>query len=369
MSDEPVLQSTSAQSEKQPEPKAGATWLRRLKPVIGLAVLIGLIVGSVGVFKKRVAPGRREFLPGRAVQPDEPRVQVALKPVAPRVDVVGTVASEIKVNLSARIPACVREIFVVAGSPVTNGQTLVLLDDRELKEQATAAEAQFKQAEADYNRARQLFDNKATTQQALTAAESLFIAARAQWERSKVMLTYARIASPLNGVVTDRRVEPGDLAAPGLVLLSVYDPSSLQLEAAVPVRLIDKLPLGREVALSLDRPAGELKGEVRQIVSEIDPLSRTQLVKVGIREPQAGTLPGTFGRLWVEDDPRPALLVPASAVFRAGQLEFVEETREDRAFRRAVRTGMAYGDMVEILSGLADGDAILAQPLREFAAP
>jgi RND family efflux transporter MFP subunit len=340
-----------------------------MKPVLGLALLAGLILVSAGIFRGRVAPGRVPTPPGRPVPSEGIVAPVRLELVAPRVDVVGTVASEVKVNLSARLSACVREIAVTAGSPVTNGQELVLLDDRELREQATAAEAQFKQAEAEYARSRQLFDNKATTQQALTAAESLFIAARAQWERSRVMLTYARIVSPLDGVVTDRRVEPGDLAAPGRVLLAIYDPTRLQLEAAVPVRLLDKLPLGREVTLTLDRPAGERRGVVRQIVSEVDPLSRTQLVKVGILDLEPGILPGTFGRLWVEEEPRPALLAPVSAVIRVGQLEFVDVVQDGRAFRRAVRTGPTTGDRIEILSGLDDGEAVLIQPARRSSTP
>ena len=224
--------------------------------------------------------------------------------IAPRVDVVGTVASDVKVNLSARIPAYVKEVFVSAGSPVKKGQELITLDDREIQEQVTAAEAQFKQAETEFNRARQLFDNKATTEQALTAAQSMFTAARAQWDRSKVMLTYAQITSPMDGIVTDRRIEPGDLANPGQVLLAIYDPTNMQLEAPVPVRLLAKLPIGQAVEVTLDRPATNFQGRVRQIVSEIDPLSRTQLVKVHIEGTSSDVMPGTFGRLWVADDAR-----------------------------------------------------------------
>ncbi len=367
MSDEPINTTQASASGQNEKPKPPA-WRCALIPALGVIVLFGLILSSAGVFRARVASERVDFQPGRPVAPDEARFQARLEPVAPRVDIVGTVASEVKVNLSARIAACVREINVAAGSPVTNGQELALLDDRELKEQAVAAEAQFKQAEAEYTRSRQLFDNKATTQQALTAAESFCMTARAQLERSKVMLTYARIVSPLDGVVTDRRVEPGDLATPGHVLLAIYDPTRLQLEAAVPVRLLDKLPLGQEVTLTLDRPAGERKGVVRQIVSEVDPLSRTQLVKVGILEPAPGMLPGTFGRLWVEDEPRKAIMAPASAVVRVGQLEFVELVRNGRAFRRAIRTGAVVGEKVEILSGIADGEEALVLPDSGVAA-
>ena len=231
--------------------------------------------------------------------------------------------------------------------------------------QAAAAEAQFRQAEAEYHRARQLIDNQATTEQAFTAAQAQFAAARAQWERSKVVLADAQIVSPMDGVVGDRRVEPGDLAAPGNPLLSVYDPTAMQLEAPVPVRLLARLPIGQEVEVTLDRPAAVTRGRVRQIVSEIDPLSRTQLVKVGLESPSADILPGTFGRLWVPDEPRDAILVPAGAVYAVGQIELVQVVRDGRAVRRAVRTGPRHGADLEILAGLEAGEVVLASPIRE----
>jgi RND family efflux transporter MFP subunit len=338
---------------------------RIVKPLLGVAVLVVVILWSVGAFRSRVAPGHVEAEPGLRVPQNAELFAVKSELVSPHVDVVGTVASAVRVNLSARIPAAVKSIFVSAGSPVTNGQELIALDDREIKEQVNAAEAQFKQAETELNRTRQLFDNKATTEQALTAAQSMFTAARAQWERSRVMLTYAQIVSPIDGVVTDRRVEPGDLANPGQVLMAVYDPANLQLEAPVPVRLLGKLPVGQSVDITLDRPTTNFQGRVRQIVSEIDPLSRTQMVKVHIEGTASGITPGTFGRLWVPDDARRAIMIPSSAVYTVGQIELVQVVKGQRAVRRAVRTGWSRGASVEVLSGLEAGDAVLVNPIKE----
>lgn len=361
MTDE--MENVSPEVETPPARKGA---LRRImKPLFGVAVLVAVILWSIGVFRTRTAPGRVEYEPGVAVPPGAVTFAVRSVPVAPRIDVVGTVASEVKVNLSARIPATVKDVFVSAGSPVKKGQELVTLDDRDIREQVAAAEAQFKQAETELNRTRQLFDGKATTEQALTAAQSMCAAARAQWERSKVMLTYAQITSPMDGVVTDRRVEPGDLAGPGQVLLAIYDPANMQLEAPVPVRLLGKLPVGQAVEVTLDRAATNFAGRVRQIVSEIDPLSRTQLVKVHLEGASADILPGTFGRLWVADDARDAVMIPASAVYSVGQIELVQVVNGPRAVRRAVRSGPRRGDSIEVIAGLSAGDVVLANPVQE----
>ena len=178
-------------------------------------------------------------------------------------------------HLSARLPAYIRKVHVTAGDSVSKGQVLVSLDDRELKEKLAAAEAQLRQATIEYDRARTLKSAKATTDQALVAARAAFQAAQAQVQGIKVMLSFTEIISPLDGKVTDRRIEAGDLANPGQPLLTVYDPLHMRVEAPVPLRLADKLKKGQEVEVELERPAKTLKGRVSEVVAEVDPASRT----------------------------------------------------------------------------------------------
>jgi len=337
-----------------------------VKIAVGMAVLLIVILWSLGVFRTRVSGGRVQCNPGFPVPENAEKFTVKEENIAPMLDLVGTVASDVMVRINARIASCVKEVFVSAGSHVSQGQELIRLDDRDLKEQVAAAEARFKQAESEFNRAKRLFDNRAATEQSLTATQSIFNEARAHWERSKVMLTYATIVSPMDGVVADRRVEPGDLASPGQTLISVYDPNCMRLEVPVPVRLIEKLPVDRVVEITLDRPATNVQGRVSQIVSEIDPLSRTQLVKIRIEGVSSQIMPGAFGRAWVPGEARNAFMIPASAVYRGGQVELVQIVNDGCVVRRAVRTGNRRGDLVEALSGLSAGDVLLVNPLKDL---
>ena len=341
--------------------KVMAIW----KPVLGILGLVIIMVWAGGGCLAKVAPGQVAVEVGFALPAGAATVTAERQVVSPHVPVMGTAVSEEKINLSARMPAYVNEVFVSAGDAVKKGQVLVTLDDREIREQLAAGEAQLKQAETEYLRAKQLFETKATTEQALTAAESMFNSARAQVERVKVMLTYAQILSPIDGVVTDRRIEVGDLANPGQVLLAVYDPLRMRLEAPVPVRLLPRLALNDKVEISLDYPAKTLKGQVTEIVSEIDPLSRTRQVRVHLDDATGEILPGTFGKLWVDDDSRPGVLVPAHAVYRVGQLTWVQVVENGRVIRRVVTIGQQHHDRVEILSGLEGGEVLLAEPVRE----
>ncbi len=308
---------------------------------------------------KKVAPSRVEHQAGEPLPTGAALVTATNTLMTGRVDVVGTLVSAERVQVSARLPAYVREVRASAGQRVQAGDTLVLLDDREIQEQLLAAQAQADQADSELKRTQQLFDKGAATDQMLVAARSGAQAARAQVERTKVMLSYATVTAPISGVVTERKIEPGDLANPGQVLLSLYNPAKMRLETPVPVRLVPALRMGQRVEVTIDALARTFPGEVTEIVSEIDPMSRTQTVKIHLDQGDTPLLPGTFGRVWVDEAPRLGMLLPKSAVYRVGQLEMVHVAEGSRMVTRMVRTGGAVGDQIEILSGLRDGDVVV----------
>lgn len=338
---------------------------KHIKPAIGIIGLVAVIIWSGGFLVDKINPDIIEYRSGFPVPADATVIEIKTESAPTRIDIVGTAASEKKINLRARIPAYINEIFASAGDRVAKGQLLVTLDDREIRHQLAAAEAQLHQAQTEYDRAKALFAKEATTQQMLTAAESMLAGALAQVEQVKVMLTYTRVVSPIDGIVADRSVESGDLANPGTLLLAVYDPLRMRIECPVPVRLIERVTLGQTVEVAMERPARVFQGRVDEIVSEVDASSRTQLVKVHLQGVEGDVLPGTFGRIWVEAGQRETIFVPSSAVANISQLTFVQVVENGQAMRRLVKTGPVREEEVEILSGLRPGDIILADPIPE----
>ena len=334
-------------------------WKKSWKPTLGIAALLGMMIHSSGACHHKTGSEPVAAEIGRALADGETTAMAVRTSLYARVDLVGTAESDRSVNLSARLNAYVQEVRATAGDRVKAGDLLVALDDREIREQLTAAEAQLKQAESEFKRTRQLFEAKAATEQALTAAESGFQSARAQVERMRVMMTYAQVTAPLDGVVTERRVEVGDLANPGQVLLAVYDPTRMRLEVPVPVRLLDRFAPNQEVPVKLDYPARAVAGRVTEIVSEIDPHSRTRKVKILLDDAAGDILPGAFGRVWVDDAEHEGVWVPATAVHRAGQLESVDLVQGERVVRRLVRSRALDGGRAEILSGLQGGETVV----------
>lgn len=329
------------------------------KPLVAIGGFAVMIVYAGGMLHEKTPPDTLDLQPGQPL-PDGARIiEITAAPRSPQVEVIGTTASDRRIQISARMSAYVEEILVSAGDRITNGQTLVRLDDRELREQLTAGLAQLNQAATEYKRTRQLFDRNATTEQAMTAAESAFNTARANVERIKVMLTYATVNSPMDGIVTERRIEAGDLANPGQLLLTLFDPANMRLEVPVPVRLIDKFAFGQKHEVKLEYPARTYRAEVTEIVGEIDPMTRTRRVKLRLQDTGGDVLPGTYGHILVSEDPQPSIFIPASAVVRIGQLDMVNVADGDRMLRRMIKTGRRDGDEIEVISGLSSGHRVV----------
>jgi len=332
-------------------------------PLIAVLLLTGIVVWTTGLLHERVPPETIPHQPGFPLPDDAEIFTVEKKPVLRLVDVTGTVSSERMVRISARINAYVDEVHANAGSVVSAGDRLVSLDDRELLEKRAAARAALNQAETEYNRTKRLFESGAATHQSYIAAQSAYEQARAREEEITVMLSFTEMRSPIDGIVTNRHIEAGDLASPGLVLMSVYDPTDMRLEAPVPARLANRISVGDEMRVQLEYPEARYKGTVTEIVSKIDPASRTRTVKIRLPAENADILPGAFGRIWVERMPEDGIFAPETAVFSIGQLEMVQSVTNGRVTRRLVKTGPARDGFIEILSGLQDGDTILVYPV------
>ena len=153
------------------------------------------------------------------------------------------------------------------------------------------------------------------------------------------------------------------MAAPGVPLLTVEDPSRFRLEATVDESKIGAVRLGESVPVVIDALGEQpITGKVTQIVPAADPGSRTFTVKIDLpANPQMRT--GLFGRARFARGQHDAIAVPKTAVLNRGQLQAVYVVGSDQiASLRFVTLGAASGDQVEVLSGLQSGDRIVVQP-------
>ncbi len=143
------------------------------------------------------------------------------------------------------------------------------------------------------------------------------------------------------------------------MILRVFAPESLMLEVPIRESLVSEITIDSVVKYQVPALKKEYQGTVREIVPAVDPRTRTFLVKIGINK-SPGLMPGMFGRLSVPlKTDRTRILIPESAILRAGQLESVIEIEDGREIKRQIRTIPADSNKREVVSGLKDGQTIV----------
>ncbi len=136
-------------------------------------------------------------------------------------------------------------------------------------------------------------------------------------------LDWATVRSPVDGIVTDKKIDVGDMVTPGQMLLTLFDPRQMQLVASVRESLAHELQVGQKIGVRVDVLKKICSGTVSEIVPEAQSASRSFLVKVTGPCP-AGIYTGMFGRIMIPLQEEKVLVIPSRAVRDVGQLELVD---------------------------------------------
>ncbi|MGB7919813.1 MAG: efflux RND transporter periplasmic adaptor subunit [Desulfobacterales bacterium] len=355
-----------------------------------------------------IGPGTVEKSSGRTA-----RVEIAVvKPTThPEIyEAMGTVRAQTTSILSSKLMGTVRAILVEEGQPVKAGQPLVALDQRQVSAQLQQAEAALSEvrkaenaaasaqesaraaaelARMNYDRYVPMLREEAVTPQefdavaarhrqaqaALTQAGSMAAAARNRVQQARAAVAAASVThkdavinAAYDGVMVDKLVEVGDLAAPGTPLVKIERTGNYRVDLELPESHILSIRTGDTVAVRvpglIEQP---LDGTVATIVPAADTRSRSFLVKV--RLPDAANLrSGVFARVAVPIGTSRLIQVPTSAVVHEGQLTGIYIVDPDQIARfRLIRTGKSLGNTTEVLSGLQEGARFVVVPPPGFS--
>ncbi len=334
----------------------------------------------------------QESVPATPETVKDVAVIVAQKTVVPEwIEAIGTVRANQTTQIASQMMGTILEVRAQEGQRVQSGQVLATIDDaqpRSAVEQAaaavsaaqkevSAADSDFALAASTLKRYQQLYDRKSVSpqefdeikarQQSAEARLDQARAGQAQAEaalaQARTSLGYAQIRAPFNGIVTERKADPGTLAAPGQPIFTMEDTRSYRLEAAVSENDIPNIHVGQAAHVVLDALGNaELAGTVSQIVPVADPGSRSFLVKISLPA-DAQIRSGMFGRARFAHGTRSLVTIPRSAVIVHGQLQGVYVVDASQtASLRYVTLGHPAGDQVEVLSGLQAGETFVAEP-------
>ena len=328
---------------------------------IGGLVLALLLAAGCGPSQEPGKPGN--MTPGTAGQEpiQVPVIEVAASQVPISVEVTGQVTAVYQATLASRIQGMIDNLLVREGSVVRQGQTLVVLDNRDVQAELSRVTAELDNAKAHQDRMEELYRKDAVSKQELENATRALRVAEAGRKAVLAQLSYTIVKAPFDGVITEKKVERGELASPGQPLLKMEDPGRLRLEATVAESDVRVVSVGSLLPVVIDAlGANPLKGTVSQILPAGDPQTHTFTIKVDLPQ-AAGLKSGMFGRLKLEKGMSTTLLLPKSALIERGELASLFVVGGDQTARlRWVRIGRTLEQGVEILSGVDAGERVIA---------
>ncbi|MBU6431837.1 MAG: efflux RND transporter periplasmic adaptor subunit [Nitrospirae bacterium] len=323
-----------------------------------LAMAMAAFLTACNSREEPVQPARTST-PIASIQAVVTEVQTVQVPL--RVEVTGQITAVAQATLSSHVQSTVEELRVREGTAVKKGQTLVVLDSRDLRAELARAQAEAENARAHLARMKQLYGKDAVSTQEKENADRTFKVAEASRRAALTKVSHTIVTAPFDGVITEKKIEVGEIASPGQPLLKMEDPQRLRLEATVAEGDLQALSRGETIPVVVDALGPKpLSGTVAQILPTGDPATHTFLVKVEL-SPTPGLKTGMFGRMLVEKGTGQTLVVPRSAVIERGELTGLYVVGPDSSARlRWVKLGRRLGESTEILSGVTAGERLLA---------
>jgi len=175
-----------------------------------------------------------------------------------------------------------------------------------------------------------------------------------------VQLGYAEIRSPISGIVSDRPIYPGEMAASGSAIISIVDISQVVARANVPVKDASSIQVGRPARIA--GPDGDIPAKVTVVSPAVDPNTTTVEVWVQAANPGEKLKPGATARVTIiAETIQDTIIVPASALLNSdeGGQKVMVVGSDSRAQERKVSVGVRQGNRVQIVTGLQPGDQVV----------
>ena len=322
-----------------------------------IVVLLALAIGLAGCGSG--GPGG----PGGAGGPPAvvTTTQAAMAPWTDRLDAIGTARASESIAITSKLSERVERVRFESGQRVEAGQVLVDLDVGGDVADLDAARTAYREAQRQYDRQRQLADQKLIPTSQLDAQRAARDAAQAQVQQAMARVSDRAIVAPFSGVLGLREVSPGQLLGPGTTITTLDAIDTMQVDFSVPEVHLAKLREGLVVEARSDAWRGEVfRGQVLSVDSRVDVATRAVTVRAAVENADGKLLPGMLLTLSVLQSERQALVVPEISVQQNGTLSFVYRVdAEGMAQMAPVTLGAREAGRVEVLEGLAAGDRVV----------
>lgn len=282
-------------------------------------------------------------------------------------------------TVAAQVAGRIVELRFDVGDTVKRGEVIVRIDERAATQAVAASEAQVTEAQAalanaraQYERSKLLVSQKFISASALDKVEADYKAAQA---RVSALLasagqvaterSFTTIVAPYTGVVSARHVELGEMATPGKPLMTGFDPSTLRVVANVPQTQLAAIQAGARARIEVPSLNQWLDVKELTVVPTADPRTHTSRVRLDLPKTTAGLYPGVFARAHFSVGKAMRLMVPRDAVIHRSELTAVYVVDDKGVPQlRQVRLGNVTDDRsIEVLAGVKPGERVAIEPI------
>lgn len=281
---------------------------------------------------------------------------------------VGVVKPLKEVTLSFETGGQIENLTFAKGDAVTIGQTLAEINKDMVQAAHDEAKAGFELAELNFNRTKGLYEEQTSISQSeYDTAKLNYNMARARFDRTQSQLAKATIKSPINGVIVDKFIEEGELAAPGAPLTRILDISSVKIEVGIPENDIAFFQIGTPALLTFDAfPDEEFYGKIRFLSDRVDTRNRTIPAEIELPNPENKIKPEMIAKVrLVKKEYDRALVIPRDAIVETENGKAVFVVENGIAHLNPVILGPSYEKDVLIRSGLAENEALIIVGQRD----
>ena len=281
--------------------------------------------------------------------------------------VSGTLEAVTKIRLYNEESARLTQLPYHEGDRVKKGTLLIQLDNALLKIDVAKASASKEQAKLDLSRLKKLLPKKIATEEDVAKAQTLLNLAIAEEKYEKTRLQRTQIRAPIDGMITKRLYEPGDMLAPQSHILSLIDPTSLRLKASLAERWLPLVTKGQAVTLQIDALGDKaVPARINRIHPTINARTHKGIIEILLNPAPPSAAVGQFARAQVKLSATNRLILPAHTIHYEPEGAYVfriikDENDVNIAEKVNFTQGQQFGSVVEVLSGLNPGDLIVSR--------
>lgn len=284
----------------------------------------------------------------------------ALEPFADSVEALGTLRANESVILTATVTEPVTAVNFEDGQRVEKGAVLVEMMSAQEKAELSAQQATAAEAQRQMERLVPLVKSGAASQSLLDQRQREYETAKAGLDAAQSRISDRIITAPFSGRLGLRNISIGAVLQPGTRITTLDDDSVMKLDFPVPAIFLPVLRQGLDIVATTRAFEGqEFKGRISSIDSQVDPTTRSVIVRALIPNEAELLKPGLLMSVEIMKDPRQAIVIPEEAVVAESRKNFIFTVADGKAYKREVTLGARRPGVVEVLEGLVEGEQVI----------